>query len=170
MARRAQVLINRKCVKCGEIKTPDGYYDGRKQCKDCTHVMNRARHHTKYAVDEEWCNRRNASSREYYRLNKDSHNAKVRAAYRKKRAKVLNAYGWACVCCGEGGHEFLTIDHINNDGGTHRREIGLRSIYGWLVANNFPAGFQTLCFNCNMAKALNGGVCPHQSRALRCVS
>jgi len=25
-----------------------------------------------------------------------------------------------------------------------------------------PAGFQVLCFNCNIGKQLNDGTCPHQ--------
>jgi hypothetical protein len=31
------------------------------------------------------------------------------------------------------------------------------------VKQGFPDGFQTLCFNCNVGKYKNGGVCPHQS-------
>lgn len=34
-------------------------------------------------------------------------------------------------------------------------------MYKWLVANDFPPGFQVLCANCNMAKDRPGG-CPHQ--------
>jgi len=37
-------------------------------------------------------------------------------------------------------------------GGKHRKELGNKSIYKWLVQNNFPSGFQTLCYNCNFAK------------------
>jgi len=33
-------------------------------------------------------------------------------------------------------------------------------MYKWLVANDFPPGFQVLCANCNMAKDRPGG-CPH---------
>ena len=31
----------------------------------------------------------------------------------------------------------------------------------WLITNNFPMGFQILCWNCNVAKGILG-VCPHQ--------
>lgn len=55
----------------------------------------------------------------------------------------------------------LTIDHIDNDGGKHRREIKSLYIYPWIKKNNFPAGFQVLCFSCNHGKQLNGGTrCP----------
>jgi len=33
-------------------------------------------------------------------------------------------------------------------------------LYVWLIRNNYPAAFQTLCFNCNMAKYKNTK-CPH---------
>jgi len=32
----------------------------------------------------------------------------------------------------------------------------------WLVTNNFPKGFQILCWNCNFAKGMLGK-CPHQN-------
>jgi hypothetical protein len=44
-------------------------------------------------------------------------------------------------------------------------ETGLRGgvrFYSWLRRNNYPEGYQVLCFNCNIAKGLYG-VCPHQA-------
>jgi hypothetical protein len=95
--------------------------------------------------------------------------AKNKAAYleksRKLRQEVLSAYGGKCACCGESTPEFLGIDHVNNDGESHRRELkGYgRSINRWLKMNGFPhdGRFQLLCHNCNMAKGCYGG-CPHQ--------
>jgi hypothetical protein len=83
--------------------------------------------------------------------------------YRRLRALVFTHYGMACACCGESTSEFLTIDHVNNDGAEHRRAVrnGKGSLHNWLVANKFPDGFQTLCYNCNCAK-YRYGLCPHQ--------
>jgi hypothetical protein len=90
----------------------------------------------------------------------------VKAEWRKRlRETALAAYGDCCACCEEKEPIFLTIDHINNDGAEHRREIGSvggRSFYSWLRKNNYPEGFQVLCWNCNSGKHLNGGVCPHE--------
>lgn len=93
-------------------------------------------------------------------------------AYRVKIQKeVIDHYGGKCACCGESNPLFLTIDHINNDGKKHRREIsngkknpGGQKIYYWLKENNFPEGFQVLCYNCNLGKARNNGTCPHISQ------
>ena len=86
---------------------------------------------------------------------------------RAKRALVLNAYGNKCVCCGETTNEFLAIDHIENNGSKHRKEVtggnsGNR-FYGWIIRNNFPEGLQILCHNCNMAKGFYGK-CPHEDK------
>jgi len=75
----------------------------------------------------------------------------------KDRAAALKFYGTGCVYCGETIEPFLVIDHSNNDGAEHRRRMraggcGGHEPYAWLRKNNYPSGFQTLCFNCNSAK------------------
>lgn len=82
--------------------------------------------------------------------------------YREKNKKlVFEHYGKECACCGESEKAFLTIDHIHGNGNKHRKQIH-RKTYIWLVKNNFPKGFQTLCFNCNWGKYYNNGICPHK--------
>lgn len=70
------------------------------------------------------------------------------------RVLVVNHYGGICNCCKESNLNRLTMDHINNDGAEHRREIGASNFYRWLKNNNFPEGFQVLCWNCNFCKYL----------------
>jgi len=80
------------------------------------------------------------------------------------KMKIIEAYGGKCACCNEDTMEFLTIDHINNDGAEDRKKNGNKSggkLYRWLIKNNFPKGdYQILCFNCNCAKGFFG-YCPH---------
>lgn len=97
------------------------------------------------------------------------------ANYRaKSRLETLLAYGGqqpkcACPGCDENRLPFLTIDHTNNDGGIHRKSIaptkglppGGGVIFRWLKKNNYPPGYQVMCYNCNMAKGTSR--CPvHQ--------
>jgi len=83
------------------------------------------------------------------------------ARQRRQKEEIIAAYGGKCQCCGETTLEFLTVDHINNDGAAHRRQIG-RGLYGWLKKHGFPQdNFQLLCMNCNFAKGRYGR-CPHQ--------
>lgn len=94
--------------------------------------------------------------------------AKLNAKYRKKRfdlkMEAFRAYGGSkCSCCGETRVEFLTIDHIDGNGGvsrdaTHRKGEGL---YRWLKKNGWPSGFRVLCMNCNFAYG-HAGYCPHE--------
>ncbi len=76
-----------------------------------------------------------------------------------ERSRVFDHYGWTCACPGCYATEDLTIDHINGDGAQHRQELfgtsrgtGTRSFYLWLIRENFPPDFQTLCRGCNISK------------------
>jgi hypothetical protein len=84
----------------------------------------------------------------------------------KCKKLVFEHYGNKCDYCGEQEEIFLTIDHIDGGGEKHRKKIG-RKINRWLVSRKFPKGFQTLCFNCNWGKHINGGICPHKTNALK---
>jgi hypothetical protein len=86
--------------------------------------------------------------------------AKEKAA--NLRSIVIQHYGAKCACCGESIPEFLAIDHVNNDGSSHRKKVGVGiQFYKWIIANNYPGTLQLLCHNCNLAKAFYGA-CPHQ--------
>jgi hypothetical protein len=79
-----------------------------------------------------------------------------------RRAKVFSHYGgFVCACCGEKEPVFLCIDHINGGGHKHRVTERFTDLVYWLYKNKYPKGYQVLCFNCNMAKHINGE-CPHQ--------
>jgi len=134
------------CRKCGVILTDENWYASFKKinsciCKKCGN---------KY--DKEW-----------QQNNRDSYNQLQRESKHRLRDEVIDAYGGVCKCCGETRKEFLTIDHIYGDGNKHRREMGFLSsdmFYRWLRQNNYPSGFQVLCFNCNCGKGTYG-TCPH---------
>lgn len=82
----------------------------------------------------------------------------------KLKQRIIDEYGGKCNCCGESEPIFLSIDHIDNNGAAHRREVG-NKIYNWLEKHNYPKGnFQLLCFNCNFGKRVNGGICPHKTK------
>ena len=89
----------------------------------------------------------------------------IRPRKQERRLRVLLHYSTgdepACVCCGERAVEFLALDHIDGGGGQHRRSIR-RSIFDWVIDNDFPSGFRVLCHNCNCARAYYG-YCPHEA-------
>jgi hypothetical protein len=67
------------------------------------------------------------------------------------KLEAFSYYGCKCANCDINDIRFLTIDHINDDGAEHRRQIGPH-IIPWLHKNKYPVGFQILCFNCNYLK------------------
>jgi hypothetical protein len=85
--------------------------------------------------------------------------------YRLLKDEVYGKYGgYICACCGENNKEFLTIDHINNDGHKMRKIHGTGpKMLSWLKTNHYPdIGLQVLCGSCQLGKARNKGVCPHK--------
>jgi hypothetical protein len=105
--------------------------------------------------------------RDLYKSDPDYFKAQTKAHNKRIKDKCFEAYGgYVCACCGVTGELFCNLDHINNDGASHRKEMNLTdgstSTYRWAIKNGFPPIFQVLCWNCNCAKNLNGGVCPHK--------
>ncbi len=87
-----------------------------------------------------------------------------RAKNNRERQRAIDAYGGRCTCCGESEPRFLQLDHVNDDGYKHRKEMKTNSLARWAIKNNFPPSLQLLCANCNHAKRF--GLCPHQSTSV----
>lgn len=106
------------------------------------------------------------NARMHYWTDPEASNARGKMRRAGVRRLVIDGYGGACACCGEATHQFLTIDHPNDDGAAHRREVGAgHRFYLWLVSQGFPDEYRLLCRNCNWGRYVNGGVCPHQTPA-----
>ena len=96
---------------------------------------------------------------------KEQQNKRLKELAQRQRYECIEHYSdgkMNCNCCSENIYMFLEIDHIENNGNKHRKELGNSNLESWLIRNNFPKGFQILCSNCNHGKYLNGGICPHQ--------
>lgn len=167
-------LLTRLCKKCSHILPIDKFEITnrehgwrRHECRSCTNKRVR-----------DWWNsippsKRKARIRRQYELRRDvlsspdsrrRINARVKTRRMLLREQVHKAYGGKCKCCGEKCSGFLTLDHVNSDGHLDRkgRGGGGQGLYYRLIREKFPKTFQLLCFNCNLGRALNGGVCPHR--------
>lgn len=139
--------------------------DGKKQCSKCKEVKEllyfrvHQEHSTGYRSQCKKCE-------SFYVM---ARRIKVPRKRREKidyKGKILSHYGLLCLCCGENNPILLTVDHINNNGkehGTIKRRYKGSALYRYLVKNDYPIGIQILCFNCNIGKRNNKGVCPHQT-------
>ena len=152
--KRRQRSKSNLCITCG--KKPPRHE--RKTCQGCRDKEAR--------IYVSWY-RNNTDGKKLYRELNKTQSSKLR---QDRKRRVIDHYGGECLCCGESCLLLLTIDHINEDGSEHRRQIapnfkgrspGGDHFYRWLETNDLPDGFQTLCYNCNIGKHRNGGVCPH---------
>lgn len=158
--------VDKQCRRCGETKPlalfnldsrhPDGH---KAICRDCYNAKRRS----SYQVYDESRARRQAWNREYQALNRQTLRDRATAKRRLDRDRVFDHYGRECACCTS--TERLTIDHINGDGRQHRMQLFGRKQYGagfffydWLIKNDFPDGYQTLCLSCNISKG-DGPAC-----------
>ena len=89
-----------------------------------------------------------------------------RKHYQKMKEQIYAHYGAYCACCGEDIPQFLSIDHINNDGYKLRDSKGRRHGGNYylksIIDDGFPDTYQILCMNCNHGKSRNNGICPHK--------
>ncbi len=135
------------CSKCKIVKARTEYhvYKGKRntRCKRCRlDLWNQYNRSTGWTTQTRWKN--------------------------NLRKEVLSHYSGgtpSCKCCNETHYEFLTLDHINEDGAEQKRKLfGNRTssyqMYNWVKKNGYPGGYQVLCYNCNCAKH-HFGVCPH---------
>lgn len=88
----------------------------------------------------------------------------VKLLKRKRRAELIKRYGGKCVCCGETRYNFLTFDHVNNNGAEERRKFkgtrGTGTFLYKLYHGPIREDIVILCYNCNCSKGFYGE-CPH---------
>jgi len=177
MARKGRATISRYgervkagiCYTCGKRKV----VPGKRRCQHCIDAARKKSAEKREAWREQGvcvhCGKKRQAG--FVRCQKclDTHRRHIVNV----KTAIFDAYGGAwCACCGEDTREFLTVDHIDGGGLRHRRELARTrdgregqiagtSFYLWLKRNNFPPGYQVLCWNCNFAKGAFG-ICPHQ--------
>jgi hypothetical protein len=162
-----------KCIVCGnefEAVTDKKYCS--KKCRQAhyrqVHREQIRKYGRSYSRDyyKKHTLKRNQESKDYYQKNAEKLKLLIKKYRQKLKLEIFTHYGGnppKCACCGETIIDFLSIDHINNDGAKHRKEEGLGyQFYRWLKNNNFPEGYQVLCMNCQFGKRINNGICSHK--------
>lgn len=100
--------------------------------------------------------RQRGLQKQYRQTNRGAIATFIRTYNAKLKLETLSYYGKGgkLQCCWPhcdvADVDMLTLDHINDDGGTGRRgrEHGSgHKFYMWLKKNHYPEGFQTLCAN-----------------------
>lgn len=119
-----------------------------------TYKAYHAKHKDKYKkLNEDWISK-----------NRERYNASKWILYDKNKRKIINKISGGenkCSICGIDDIEVLTIDHVNNDGAKHRKEIvgtrrgGIAAYRDYrLLAACSDYEVQILCMNCNLKKEM----------------
>lgn len=161
------MALLRKCVDCGleawnkkdlENFTKDSRSKfGRKNlCGKCS---------SKRSM--KWGKKNRDKINKYWRNNRDKANKYKKRYHDKLKKQVFDILGWKCECCKETIPEFLTVDHIENDG--YKERINTHRAYYRKIIKLYKENpdevykrYRTLCFNCNLGRVINGGICPHK--------
>ena len=167
-AQQAQSL--RECAMC-EKRLPKTWHN-HKYCRVCIAVR-QTESHRKSRLKPGSRERRLGHQRKQRRINMQNPAYRLKKQrqerdcyYRRMPAiktEVLSHYRkeGRLQCCSPGclisDMDILSLDHINDDGAEHRRQGILRggfNFYKQLRKDGFPAGYQTLCFNCQLKKEI----------------
>ena len=129
--------------KHGHVKTRELWFkrkSGYWECRECNRIKGR-KYKAKWTPEE-----------------RAVRNGRDIAQKLARRTAIINEYGHACAWCGEDEYIFLTLDHVNDDGADHRRELGAghNNILTYIEENNYPDSIQLLCWNCNATKQYHG--------------
>lgn len=130
-------------------------------------AKNRAKSKRHYDRNRESILQRKRVRRQQWTVERHEHELiRIRAYRLALKLEAYDAYGGVrCACCDEAEELFLSLDHVDNNGGElrrhSRREQGT-SLYKRLRDDGYPPGYQVLCMNCNHGKSRNEGVCPHK--------
>lgn len=145
--------LEKRCTGCGLVKKLDEFSkdargpNGRgSRCKKCKSEAQKVYYRNNVDRQRKW-------SGDWKKAHPEAEQARKKRHRDRMRDEVLSHYGHVCACCGLA--ENLSVDHVFGDGikhrtGPHRAISG--GLWGWLIRNNFPAGFQILCRECNASK------------------
>lgn len=152
-------FISAICQICGIELTNENWYISLQVnrsciCKKCSSIKNK-RYREEHTIE--------------LKQKREKNKERTNTQQRNRRLKIIKYYSndtMQCNCCGEKEIKFLQIDHIDCGHAMHGKNKRPNNftgpgLYGWLIKNDFPNGYQILCANCNFAKGMYG-ICPHK--------
>jgi hypothetical protein len=95
-------------------------------------------------------------NKEFRKNNKEKAKIWDKRKYDKIKLEIISKLGNKCVLCGENRFNFLTVDHVNNDGNKEKHNnhysIIRQKIINGLTEEELKLTYQVLCYNCNCSK------------------
>ncbi len=160
----------RTCSRCKKRTAKPGCM----QCSYCLGVAKRANTRRRHEKKRNYlcydCGEKAVRGHTRCQRCLDLASAHGRDYHARLKREVMEHYGGAaCACCGESHLLMLTVDHVAQNGGEHRRQLGHalsagQKFYQWLRREGYPAGYRVLCRNCNYAVYHSANhCCPHKA-------
>ncbi len=114
-------------------------------CTDCNRKRNKERYQRGIKVRKNYRHSHKRETSEYNRNMGEQTKRDVMTHYGNGECK--------CVLCGYNDIRALSIDHINGGGRKHRLSLNMNggggiNFYKWLIKEDYPEGYRTLCLNC----------------------
>lgn len=142
--QRRVINGNKHCRKCDSAKSLIEFrmnYDSRlgkkyidSYCKSC-----------RYLISKEW---KKSNPKKAAKNTRDTN--------LRRKIAIMSHYSGLdkpeCKYCGYSDLRALCLDHIHNDG--YKNRMSGTKFYLWIKENEYPTGFQVLCANCNLIKAI----------------
>ena len=134
------------------------------RCKETLPVKNFNKNTLEHDGLQEWCS--NCRHKHYLKTKekyKEARNQANRELIWRRAVQVMYFYSkgrMCCELCGIDNMDLLTIDHIKGNGNQQRIQLfgskwkAGKTMYLWLIKNNFPSGYRVLCRNCNWKEYL----------------
>jgi len=147
--RRGKLRVCRDCKEpiTTENTNPSNIRKNNNLCRKCQAKREKDFRRTHPDYDTVWHRKARKGS---------TYQDRCEARRNKRRIIVMKHYSNGtnkCAGCGIEDIVVLTIDHINGGGTQHRKKIH-QDMYNWLIKNNFPEGYQVLCWNCQYRKKI----------------
>ena len=157
-------------VKCG--------YEGKESYKECSNChankplsdfYTSKNKYDKYGVRDSCKSCWNKQAKIRHTKNRERDNINTYMYNVNLKRETIDKYSPSMMCqrCGFDDIRALSIDHIDNNGSTHRRNIGVlggNAFYRWLKKQGYPQGYQVLCMNCQMIKQIEQNVRDYPER------
>lgn len=129
------------------VRHPDYYFDHRFEFRAKAALRRAEKHDEILAYLAKWRGDHREESRQF-----------AIDTYQFLREECIRYYSKGQMCCArckEDEYEFLTLDHIlNRKNHDHTRKFGSYRLYRVLYREQFPLGYQILCYYCNMIKEI----------------
>ena len=110
-----------------------------------------------YAFKGKTMTRKAENMRKYRAADPEKYAAQSRAAKRRLRLKVLDAFGSECVICGFSDERALTLDHVLNNGAQERKSLGERGVYLRALKEEYHSEYRMICMNCQFIERHKAG-------------